>query len=243
MAAGTRKAPDGRQVRWAQHNRARRQVILDAAVEVIGEAPPGEEVHVQQIAERAGLSRTVIYRHFDDRTDLDRAVQGDIVDLIRGELVPALTLEGTPVEIIHRVVAAYVGWAVEHQSLHRFVERDLGEGGAGGGISAIDQAVSEIAGQVEQLIVLAVETLGVQVDRASEQALDPLVFGLVGAGFGAVRRWLGRPVVEPSREELVALLTEAVWHQIAGLAAARGLVLAPDVPVEDLVAAGTEEAE
>lgn len=237
MVAATRKAPDGRQVRWAQHNRARRQVILDAALEVIGEAAPGEEVHVQEIAERAGLSRTVVYRHFVDRADLDRAVQGDIVDLVRRELLPALTLEGTPVAIIHRILEAYVGWAVEHQSLHRFVERELGDGG----VSVIDQAVSEFAGRIEQLIVLAVETLGTRVDRASAQALDPLVFGLVGAGFGAVRRWLGRPVVEPSREELVALLTEAVWHQVAGLAAARGLVLDPDVPVGDLTTATAKE--
>lgn len=241
MAAATRKSPDGRQVRWARHNQERRQVIIDAAIEVIGSSPQAEEVHVQQIAERAGLSRTVVYRHFGDRADLDRAVQAAVVDLIRGELIPALSLEGTPVEIIRRIIAAYVGFAVDHPALHRFVERPLPGEESGG--SALDGAVSQIATQIEQLIVLAVDTLDVELEDAATRALDPLVFGLVGAAFNAVRRWLGRPEVEPAREEFVDLLTEAAWHQIAGMAKARGLDLDPDVPVEELLAAAGAEVD
>lgn len=232
--AAARKGPDGRQARWTQHNRERRQVILDAAIDEIGAAPAGDEVHVQQIADRAGLSRTVVYRHFADRADLDRAIQAEIVDLIRGELVPALSLEGTPVEIIRRIIAAYVGFAVDHPALHRFVE--LPAPGDPTGPSALDVAVSQIAGQIEQLITLAVDTLHVDLEDSAAAALDPLVFGLVGAAFNAVRRWLARPVTEPGRDEFVDLLTEAAWHQIAGMVHARGLDLQPDVPVEELVA-------
>ena len=63
---------DGRQLRWDSHNQARRQHILDAAIDVLADSEPGAEVHVQQIADRAGLSRTVVYRHFADRADLDK---------------------------------------------------------------------------------------------------------------------------------------------------------------------------
>jgi hypothetical protein len=166
-------------------------------------------------------------------------VQADIVDLIRGELIPALSLEGTPVEIIRRIIAAYVGFAVEHPALHRFVERPLP--GEEPGPSALDAAVSQIATQIEQLIMLAVDTLDVQLEDAAAKALDPLVFGLVGAAFSAVRRWLGRPVVEPGREELVDLLTEATWLQIAGMARVRGLDLDPDVPLEQLLVTAAGE--
>jgi len=228
--AATSKTPDGRQARWAQHNRARRQVIIDAAVDVIGDSTPGEEVHVQQIADRAGLSRTVLYRHFGDRSDLDRAVQHDIVDRLRGELIPALSLQGTPTEIVRRVVAAYVGWAVENQALHRFVEREVG----GEGRSVFDEAVEEIAGQIEGLIVVVVDTMASELDRATQDALDPLVFGVVGTALGAVRRWLSRAVLAPPLEEFVDLLSEAVWNAIAGLARARGMVLDPNLPVDRL---------
>lgn len=229
--AATGKAPDGRQERWAQHNRTRRQVIIDAAVDAIGAAGPGEEIHVRQVAERAGLSRTVVYRHFGDRADLDRAVQHDIVDRLRGELIPALSLTGSPTAIVRRIVAAYVGWAVEHPALHRFLEREVV---SDEGRPVLDEAVEQIAGQIEGLIVVVVETLRLELDDTSRDGLDPLVFGVVGTALNTVRRWLARPEVAPPREELVDLLSEAIWHAIAGLAAARGLSLDPDVPVERL---------
>jgi AcrR family transcriptional regulator len=228
---------DGRQVRWAGHNQARRQHILDAAVAVLAEAEPGTEVHVQQIAERAGLSRTVVYRHFSDRADLDSAVQGRALEMLREELVPALSFEGTPVEIIGRIVGAYVGWAADNPSLHEFAQNDP----PGAGQGQMEQAIQQIAGQIEDLINIGVEVLHVSLDPDEVAALDPLVFGLVGGVFTAARRWLSRPDQVPARPEFVALLTEATWLQIAGLAAARGVELDPDVPVEQLFAAAMPE--
>lgn len=227
---------DGRQLRWDSHNAARRQHIIDAAVAVLADSAPGTEVRVQQIADRAGLSRTVVYRHFHDRADLDAAVQGRALELLRAELVPALSFEGTPVDIIRRVVAAYVGWAAEHRSLHEFAQQD--QPGAGPG--QMEQAIQQIAGQIEDLINVGVQLLQVELDEDEVAALDPLVFGLVGAVFSATGRWLARPEQTPSRERFVELLTEAAWHQIAGMAAARGVELAPDVPVESLLETALE---
>ena len=69
------EVPDGRRLRWLEHNQARRQVIIAAAVRVLERSAPGDEIQVQQIADEAGLARTVIYRHFQDRVDLDLAAQ------------------------------------------------------------------------------------------------------------------------------------------------------------------------
>jgi AcrR family transcriptional regulator len=222
---------DGRQLRWDGHNQARREHILDAAIEVLGDSEPGTEVHVQQIADRAGLSRTVVYRHFADRADLDAAVQGRALELLRGELVPALGFEGTPVDIIGRIVSAYVGWASRHPSLHEFAQQDP----PGPGVGQMEQAVQQIAGQIEDLINAGVEVLHVRLDDDELAMLDPLVFGLVGAVFNATRRWLSRPERRPTRERFVELVTDAVWLQIAAMAKARGVDLAPDVPVEALL--------
>jgi AcrR family transcriptional regulator len=222
---------DGRQLRWESHNQARREHILDAAVTVLEAAAPGTDVHVQQIADQAGLSRTVVYRHFSDRADLDAAVQGRALELLRAQLVPALSFEGTPVEIIRRVVSAYVGWASEHPSLHEFAQQDP----PGAEPGQMEQAIQQIAGQIEDLINVGVEVLHVELDADEVAALDPLVFGLVGAVFTSTRRWLSRPDRSPAREQFVALVTEAVWFQIAGMANHRGVVLDPDVPVEQLL--------
>ena len=213
--------------------RARREHILDAAIGVLTDSEPGAEVHVQQIADRAGLSRTVVYRHFADRADLDSAVQARALELLRGELVPVLSFEGTPREIIGRIVAAYVGWASEHPSLHELAQQDW----PGRGQGQMEQALVQIAGQIEDLIHVGVEVLHVRLDEDDVVALDPLVFGLVGAVFTATRRWLARPERRPTREQFVELVTEAVWLQISGMAAARGVRLDPEVPVEHLLEA------
>lgn len=235
MAVAQTERIDGRQERWAEHKRARRQAILEAALEVIGETAPGEEIHARQIANRAGLSRTVLYRHFEDRADLDRAVQGLILQRVREALGPAIELQGSPRAIIHRVVGAYVVWASENPALHRFAEAGATPDAVTP--SELDRSVGQIASQVEELLRLGVDVLGVELDDAAAQGLDPLVFGLVGAVFNSVRRWLARPVVEPSREAFVELLAESVWYQIHGLVAARGLELDPDIPIEELLAA------
>ena len=234
---------DGRQARWDQHNQVRRQVIIDAAIEVLGETEPGAEVHVQQIADRAGLSRTVVYRHFTDRSDLDAAVQGAVLELLRVELVPALSFEGTPVDIIRRIVAAYVGWAVSHPALHEFAQTDPPGQRSTQGPGQMERAIGHIAGQVEDLINVGVEVLHVNLQEHEVDALDPLVFGLVGAVFTSVRRWLSRPDRKPSAEQFVALATEAIWLQIAGMAHARGVDLDPDLPVERLLEAALDGAE
>lgn len=234
---------DGRQSRWDRHNEIRRQHIIDAAIEVLGQAEPGGEIHVQQIADRAGLSRTVVYRHFADRADLDAAVQGAVLELLRAELVPALSFDGTPVDIIRRIVATYVGWAAAHPTLHELAQADPPRQRATQGPGLMERAIGQIAGQVEDLINVGVEVLRVDLKKHEVDALDPLVFGLVGAVFTSVRRWLSRPERVPTAEQFVDMVTEAIWFQIAGMAAARGVVLDPDVPVEHLLEAALDGAD
>lgn len=227
---------DGRQARWDKHNLERRQSILSAAIAVIEAEEPGVEVHVQQIAERAGLSRTVVYRHFNDRADLDRAVQTEILDELSGLLLPSVTLDGTIPQIVERIVATYVGWAVAHPALHRLAEQDSSRDGTG----PLQQGIARIAEQVAILIVTAIDSLEVEISAEQRAAIDPLVFGLVGAILGAVRRWMSKPERVPAANVLVELTTQSVWYILRGHAACFGVDLPPDVPVEDLLARAEE---
>jgi len=235
--AGTQAKGDGRQARWDRHNQERRQRILDAAIAVVEAGEPGAEVHVQAIATEAGLSRTVIYRHFDDRADLDRAVQTAIVDDLSAELLPAVTLDGTIPQIIERIVSTYVSWAVAHPALHRLAESDSA------GTGPFQQGIERIAHQVVELITTAVELLGVEVSQDEQDAIDPLVFGLVGAVFSAVRRWLARAERRPSAPVMVGLVTDSVWFILDGHARGLGLSLRRDQLVEDLLATSVARGE
>ncbi|MBF4162215.1 TetR/AcrR family transcriptional regulator [Nocardioides acrostichi] len=221
---------DGRQARWEQHNSERRRAIIDAAIAVVEAHEPGAEVHVQQIADRAELSRTVVYRHFADRADLDRAVQAAIVDDLAAELLPAVTLDGTVVGIIERIVSTYVSWAVAHPALHRLAESDSGA-------DTLQRGLERIAHQVSEVISFAIDALGLELSEDQSDAIDPLVFGLVGAVFGAVRRWLAREERRPSAPVFVSLVTDSVWFIIHGHARGLGLDLDRDQSVQELLAA------
>ena len=226
---------DGRSSRWVEHKAERRSAIVAAAIEVIAEGEVGADVHVQLIADRAGLSRTVLYRHFADRSDLDRAIREEVLADLMSRLGPAMTLAGTPREILGRIVGEYVAWSAAHPTLHAFAEQDVPAGH-----SPIAATTEQIAQQLGQLLELALQVLSARIDDSTRQGFDPLMFGLVGSAMAAVRRWLSRPVLEPDADELAALLSEAVWYQLSGIAAARGLRLDPDVPLEQMITAALE---
>ena len=107
----------------------------------------------------------------------------------------------------------------------------------------MERAVAQISGQVEDLINVGVQVLEVELAEHEVAGLDPLVFGLVGSVFTAVRRWLSRPDRQPPAEQFVDLVTEAIWQQIAGMARARGVDLDPDLPVERLLETALDGVE
>ena len=228
MVAVPGKVRDGRQARWTKHNEARKAQIIDAAIAVLEDEEPGTEFHVQQIAERAGLNRTVVYRHFADRADLDRAIQAEIVDGIAALLLPQVTLDGTVHQIIGRIVTTYVEWVVEHPALHRFAEVDSSD--------PMQQGIARIAEVLVELLTTAIELLRAELAEDERAALDPLAHGLVGAVLGAVRRWVVREDQEPEAHRLADLLAESVWYLLDGHARRLGVDLDPDVPVEELLA-------
>lgn len=231
MATSAKRRVDGRQSRWDSHNAERRRHLIEAAVAEIESAPPGTDVHVQHIAARAGVGRTVVYRHFEDRADLDRAVTTEIVDGLAERLIAEVTLDGTVPDIVRRVVGSYVEWASGHPPLHHLVIQGNGSGG-----SPLEAGMGRIAGQVQELLSYAIEVLGLELSDDERGALDPLAFGLVGAVFGAVRRWSGSdPEQRPSAEVLVDLVADSVWFLISGHAAHLGLVLDRDQPVEEVL--------
>jgi AcrR family transcriptional regulator len=226
MAQAT-AARDGRQARWERHNRERRLHILEAALAVLESAPPGTEFHVQQIAVQAGLNRTVVYRHFTDRADLDRAVRGHILDAVAAELLPHITLDGTVRQIIRRVVSTYVDWVVAHPSLHRFADQE--------GAGPMQHGIAQIATMLAQLLEAAIDLLGVELSDDDRASVDPLAHGLVGAVLGAVRPWIAREERVPSAEQLSQLLSESVWFILDGHARRLGLDIDPDKPLAELV--------
>lgn len=232
MTAKPASVPDGRDERWAAHREERRTQILDAAIAVIEREPVGAEVHVRQIATEAGLGRAVLYRHFADRADLDRAVQKRILELLMDRLVPEFELSGSIEQIIERIVYAYVAWAAEHPSLHRIGAMESQDAERLGDVIQVTQQIGEL---IAMLVTSGATLLAVELTDEDRQILDPLVFGIVGQAVGTVRFWLAREAQVPSVDVLAAHLARSVWFQIDGHARDRGVELDPKTSLDALI--------
>ncbi len=89
---------DGRSTRWDPHRRRRRLAIITAAIEAIGEFGP--EASTAQIAERAGVPRTHVYRHFEGKQALDLAVSSHVAAQIGEQIRTGLATRGSARAII-----------------------------------------------------------------------------------------------------------------------------------------------
>ncbi|MEJ7832772.1 MAG: hypothetical protein WKF79_07655 [Nocardioides sp.] len=151
-----------------------------------------------------------------------------------GRLLPTVSLDGTVNEIIGRIVSTYVSWAVAHPALHRFADQQTS--------GPMEHGILQIATVLTEILGTAVEMLDVELGPDELAALDPLAHGLVGAVFGAVRRWISREERQPSARTLSVLLSDSVWHILDGHARRLGLDIDPDVPIEELLGIPDPEA-
>jgi AcrR family transcriptional regulator len=98
---------------------ARSEQIIEAARAVIEEHGP--DALTGQIAQRAGLARPNVYRHFVSKDELDEAVARSAYRELRAEIQNRLDLSDTPLGAIRAAVAVQVDWADCHPNLYRFL--------------------------------------------------------------------------------------------------------------------------
>ncbi|WBB51987.1 TetR/AcrR family transcriptional regulator [Verrucosispora sp. WMMD573] len=104
-----------------QERARRRQAIVEAAVRVIEEH--GTDTGLGTVADRAGLPRPHVYRHFASKGDLDQSVARHAARLVSAWIRPSLSAPGTPPEVVHGIVGRVLSWAVAHPNLYRFRAR------------------------------------------------------------------------------------------------------------------------
>ena len=96
----------------------RRRQILDAAGALAVEHG-FDNVSIDQVAEKAGLAKGSVYRHYDSRQALAAALQADLWDRMLDE--PQAIVERddlTAGEKLDQVIAALVRYEAENQELH-----------------------------------------------------------------------------------------------------------------------------
>ena len=190
---------DGRALRWAGHREQRRADFVAAALEVISRDGPAATVDA--IASARGVSRQALYRQFDDRADLDRAIAQQAADDLVLAVVPALSLTEDLEGSVRAALSAYLDHVEERLAVYRFVRAHEASGAAA------------VVANVKDTVAYRVATLArdylVQRGLGPVESVETFSVGVVGMADAVMSRWLDDPTARP-REELVEDLVRMV---------------------------------
>ena len=192
----------GRPVRLPRS--ARRKQLLAAAQEVFV-AQGYHAAAMDDIAERAGVSKPVLYQHFPGKLDLYLALLDTHCDALIEQIRSAMAATTDNKERVRGATHAYFDFVSHESEAFRLVfESDLRN----------DPAVRERVDRVEQASVDAI-TQTIMADTGVDKArAEILAAGLTGMSQVAARYWLtgGR---ETAQEEAEALIAALAWRGIA----------------------------
>jgi AcrR family transcriptional regulator len=193
----------------------RREQIVIAAAEAIEEHGTG--VGTAQIADRAGVARPHVYRHFSSKDDLEGEVLRLAADLLIEAVRPAMRQSGTAPAIIEGVIGAAVDWAGAHPNLYRFTA-------ARQQTKATHRARlgrTRFLGEVVDAVSLYLRTPEIRADVP-----DGVMAGLMGMVDAGIIWWLDHD--DESQTEVVARIAHQVWLVLRDVAHGMGLAIDDD---------------
>jgi AcrR family transcriptional regulator len=172
----------------------RRAQLVQIGLELLPTTPV-QELTIDEVARRAGISRSLLFHYFATKRDYYTAVTRAAADLLWEHLLPR---PGTPPEVqVTGMLDRYVGWVETFRETHLAFVR-----GAAGG----DPWVSEVYEETRtRLVDVALAALGLPDDALRRQ--------LVLAWFAFTEDLVGQWTREPTtmtRDELLVLLRDVL---------------------------------
>ncbi len=184
---------------------ARRAQLLDAARDVFA-AQGYHSAAMDDIAERAGVSKPVLYQHFPGKLELYQALVATSTDDLVGRVRGAIDSTPDNKQRVYAAVEAYFDFvATEGEAFRLVFESDLR--GTPQIAELVETALSDCVGAIAAAVTA---DAGLDTQRARLLAV-----GLVGLSQLAARYWLatGRTL---SRDEAVSLMSTLAWRGLAG---------------------------
>jgi AcrR family transcriptional regulator len=180
----------------------RRERLLEAAAEVFA-ARGYEGARVEQIAEAAGISAGLIYRHFDGKRELFEELLRQGARQLLEQTAAAAAPDHEGVERLERGIDAFLAFVQENRDLWRMMMRDEPEPG----LVAIREGMYDAA--VETVTQLLAQDPEATRQHTSERELKLVAVVITGAARSLASWWTEHP--EVPREELLATLMATLW--------------------------------
>ncbi|WP_214364367.1 TetR/AcrR family transcriptional regulator [Pseudonocardia sp. H11422] len=184
---------------------ARRAQLLVAARDVFA-AQGYHAAAMDDIAEKAGVSKPVLYQHFPGKLELYRALLTTYADELVGRVQAAISRTADNRERVHAAVAAYFDFVAGEGHAYRLVfESDLRSEPEAAAV--VDRALTKCIDAVADVVT---KDAGLDAPRARLLAV-----GLVGLSQVAAQYWLDSDQSVP-RDEAVDLMSALAWRGLAG---------------------------
>lgn len=176
----------------------RRDRFLLATVEAIRREGP--KVSMEAIAREAGVTKPIVYRLFDDRDGLQRALGEKMAGEVLREVIKSLErASGDPKDMLRTAITTYVEMIENDPEVYRFVT---------------EQTPTGLSVEVARSIAVV---LGEQLRArgADSGAAEPWAYGVVGMVHLAGDWWVRNPVMP--RAQLVTYLVDLLWNGFIAL--------------------------
>ncbi|MEV7041258.1 TetR/AcrR family transcriptional regulator [Amycolatopsis sp. NPDC051061] len=212
---------DARRDRWRKHRIARRKEFVEAALRALD--THGPDLGMEDVAAEAGVTKPVLYRHFDDKADLYVALGQRGTEILFERLIPAINAELAPVPRIRMALDAFFTVIEEHPNLYRLLAHGRPE----------KPVSSDVVAEDKELIATALTALlgdYMRMFTMDSGAAEPWAHGIVGMVQNTGEWWLDRRSM--SRDSVVEYLTQIIWAAIDGLTRQNGVVIDPNLPLE-----------
>jgi len=173
----------------------RRQELIDAAIAAVRKVGP--EASMVEIAAEAGITKSVLYDHFDGKEGLQQAVTDRYGDALGALLGAGLDTDRTPAEVVRDAITAFVSFIERDRDVFRFISRGH------------NQMLDEAAPVFSALI-------GHTLRASGEDSGGAAIFAhaTLGAVFAATEHWAEQPTM--TRIDFVDYLTTMLWDGLSG---------------------------
>jgi AcrR family transcriptional regulator len=183
----------------------RREQLIGVARDLFAERGY-EATSIEEIAERAGVSKPVVYEHFGNKEALytiiaDREVR-TLVDRIKAALRP-----GHPRRTIINAVDAFLSYIEDERAGFAILVRDAPAGTGGGSLPGV---LDEVAQAVEVLLVVELEA------RGYRRKMAPILARCLVGMIALPGQWWSA-AGGPGRKYVAAQIVNLAWNGLGDL--------------------------
>lgn len=185
--------------------RERREQLLDVGRGVFAEKGY-EAASIEEIAQRARITKPVVYEHFGGKEGLYAVIVDREVERLLSRIESALDAEH-PREVLEQAALAFLSYIQEQPQGFRVLVRDSPIPSSAGSLASV---IGDIAAQVEYILV----------DEFTKRDYDPELASLYSRALVGMVALVGSwwiDVGKPPKEEVAAHLVNLAWNGLRDL--------------------------